>query len=287
MASQAVNPTEFRDGQRKQWSVAAHGWKKHSDWIDARVSGVSQRLVELAGVAPGSRVLDVAAGYGEPSLTAARVVGPDGSVVATDISAEMLAFGRERAAAAGVSNIEFIESDAVSLDFPPDTFDAAVSRWGIIFDPDGEGAAARVREFLKPGAKFAISSWGPPERAPFLALPMRVVMQRLGVPPPAPGTPGPLSRPTAEAIGGLLKGGGFTDIAVEETEVTFEYTSPEEFTSFVREIAPPVTAMMADRSPEVQQETWTAIAEAAREEVSEPDGSLRLTNQVLMASGKA
>jgi ubiquinone/menaquinone biosynthesis C-methylase UbiE len=149
-----------------------------------------------------------AAGYGEPSPTAAQATGPEGGVVAADISAEMIAFGRERAAAAGLENIEFIESDAASLEFSEDTFDAALSRWGIIFDPDGEAAAARVRTFLRPGARMAISSWGSPDRVPFLAIPMRTAMQRLQVAPPPPGTPGPLSRPTQEALGGLLEAGG-------------------------------------------------------------------------------
>src|SRR4051812_7891177 len=103
---------EFRDGQRQQWNSAATGWRKWSELIDQSASGISERLVELAGVAPGSRVLDVAAGYGEPSLTAAKAAGPEGSVTATDISAEMLAYGRERAAAAGLENLEFVESDA-------------------------------------------------------------------------------------------------------------------------------------------------------------------------------
>src|SRR4051794_10797428 len=245
MEAKAVDPVEFRQGQRQQWDTAATGWRKWSELIDGAASGVSDRLVELGGVQPGSRVLDVAAGYGEPSLSAARKAGAEGRVVATDISAEMLAFGRERAAAAGLENMEFVESDAASLDFPEGSFDAAISRWGIIFDPDGEAAAARVRTFLEPGARMAIASWGPPERVPFLAIPMRTAMQRLQVPPPPPGTPGPLSRPTPEALGGLLEGGGFSDVQVEETEVTFAWPSPEEFTTFIKEIAPPISAMIA------------------------------------------
>ena len=65
-------------------------------------------------------------------------------------------------------------------------------------------------------------------------------MKLLEVPPPPPGTPGPLSRPTPDAIGGLLEGGGFSDVEVEELEVTFEYDSPEEFTAFIRETIPPI-----------------------------------------------
>ena len=212
MESKAVDAVEFRDGQRHQWNNAATGWRRWSELIDGAASGISERLVELAGVEPGSRVLDVAAGYGEPSLTAARRAGADGAVLATDISAEMIAFGRERAATAGLENIEFVQSDAASLDFPRASFDAALSRWGIIFEPDAEAAATHIRSFLKPGRRMAISSWGSPDRVPFLGIPMRTAMQRLGVLPPPPGTPGPLSRPTPQALGGLLEAAGFSDV---------------------------------------------------------------------------
>src|SRR5215218_6526871 len=121
MESKSLDPDEFRDTQQEQWDVAAPGWKKWSGWLDSHAGRVSERLVELAGVEPGSRVLDVAAGYGEPSLTAARKAGPDGAVVSTDLSAEMLAYGRERAAAAGLDNVEFMHADASALDFPAES----------------------------------------------------------------------------------------------------------------------------------------------------------------------
>jgi ubiquinone/menaquinone biosynthesis C-methylase UbiE len=142
--------------------------KEWSEFNDSADRHISERLAELADMQSGSWVLDVAAGYGEPALAAARKAGPGGRVVATDISAEMLAFGRERAAAAGLGNVEFVHSDASSLNFPRASFDAAVSRWGIIFEPDAEAAAARIRGFLKPGARMAISSWGEPDQVPFL-----------------------------------------------------------------------------------------------------------------------
>jgi enediyne biosynthesis protein CalE5 len=284
--AKTIDAVEFRDGQRKQWNTAATGWRKWSELIDEAASGISERLVELAAVEPGSRVLDVAAGYGEPSLSAARRAGAEGSVVATDISAEMIAFGRERAAAAGLENIEFVESDAASLDFPEASFDAALSRWGIIFEPDGEAAATRIRSFLKPGARMAISSWASPDRVPMLAIPMQTAMQRLNVPPPPPGTPGPLSRPTPEALSGLLQAGGFSGVEVEEAEVAMEFRSAEEFTTFIREIAPPITAMIAPHPKEVQDETWAAITEAVRE-VAADDGAVRLSSVALLAAGRA
>jgi SAM-dependent methyltransferase len=281
----AVDPAGFRAAQHANWDAAAAGWMQWSEFNDRADRHVSERLVELAGVRAGSRILDVAAGYGEPALTAARMAGPEGRVVATDISAEMLAFARERAAAAGLGNVEFIESDASSLDFPPASFDAAVSRWGLIFEPDAEAAAGRIRGFLEPGARIAIASWGEPDQVPFLSLPMRTTRERFGLAPPPPETPGPLSRPTPDAIGGLLAGGGFSEIAVEQAEVIFEFESPAQFTSYVRAISAPIRAMIEQHAGEEQEEAWEAITQAATGAAG--PGPLRLENAVLLASGTA
>src|SRR5687767_12378838 len=277
---------EFRDGQRQQWAKGAEGWRKWSDFIDAAITHVSKRMVELAGVEPGSRVLDVAAGYGQPSLTAAAVAGAEGKVVATDISPEMLAYGRERAAAAGLENVEFVESEAASLDFPPESFDAALSRFGIIFEPEAEAAAARVRGFLVPGSRMVISSWGPPERVPFIAIPMGTAMRMLGIDPPPAGTPGPLSRPTPEALGGLLEGGGFSDVDIEEIEVSFEWASAAEFVAMVKDTVPPLVAVIENNAPDNPDAVWKAIVDAVEARASD-DGTVQFSNLALLAAGRA
>ena len=286
MSSPEIDPAQFRDAQKESWGEAAAGWKKWSGWWDRCASAVSERLVELASVESGSRVLDIAAGYGEPSLTAARKAGGEGTVVSTDIAAEMLAYGRERADAAGLQNIEFMVSGANDLDFPHESFDAAVSRWGIIFEPDGEGTAGRIRGFLKPGARFAISSWGTPEQVPMIARPMKAAIGFLGIDPPPPGTPGPLSRPTPEEIGGLLQGGGYSEVQTDEMDIDCDWSSPEEFTTYVREVIAPITRMIEAQPEEVQPEAWKAIEDDIRE-LAEDDGSLSLPNRVLFAVGQA
>ena len=286
MKSEAIDPLAFREAQHKHWDSAAVGWMKWSEFNDRADRHISERLVELAGVRSGSRVLDIAAGYGEPALTAARKAQPDGRVVATDISAEMLAFARERAAAAGLGNVEFVQSDASGLDLPLASFDAAVSRCGVIFEPDAEAAGARIRGFLKPGARVAISSWGEPDRVPFLSIPMRTTMERLGVPPPPAGTPGPLSRPTPAALGGLLEAAGFSKIGVEQNEVTFEFDSPEQFTAYIRAISAPIRAMIEQHAGEAQEEAWDAITLAAAK-AGGGSKPLRFANEVLLASGAA
>jgi SAM-dependent methyltransferase len=282
----AIDPSDFREAQNRNWDSAAVGWNEWREFNDRADAHISRRLVELAGVEPGSRVLDVAAGYGEPALTAARAAGAGGQVVATDISAEMLAFGRERAAAAGLTNVEFVKADCSNLDFAPASFDAVVSRWGIIFEPDAEAAAGRIRRFLKPGSRMAISSWGTPDQVPFLSIPMRTTMARFDVPPPAPGTPGPLSRPTPDALGGLLEQGGFSDVEVEQSEVVFEFDSPEQFTAYVRAIAAPIRAMIEQRAGDSQEAAWDAITQAAAA-AGGGSGPVSFSNVVLLASGVA
>src|SRR5262249_30674604 len=180
-------------------------------------------------------------------------------------ASEMLAYGRERASGQGLDNIEFIEANAASLDFSEGSFDAALSRWGIIFEPEAEAAAARVRGFMDPGTRMAISSWGAPDRVPMISMPMMTAFKVLEVPPPPPGTPGPLSRPTHEAISSLLEGGGFTEVQVEEVNVALTWGSAEEFTTFVEEIVAPLTALLANHPTEKQEEVWAAITAGAAE----------------------
>ena len=114
---------------------------------------------------------------------------------------------------------------------------------------------------------------------------MMTAMKRLELPPPPPGTPGPLSRPTPEAVGGLLEGGGFSDVEVEQLELSMEWDSPADFTSFVKEIAPPVSNILKPHPEQVQEETWAAITEAAGDYVE--GGRVRMENLVLIAAGSA
>ena len=133
---------------------------------------------------------------------------------------------------------------------------------------------------------MAIASWGEPDQVPFLSIPMRTTMQRLNVPAPPAGTPGPLSRPTPAAVGGLLEGGGFSKVTVEQNEVTYEFDSPERFTAYIRAISAPIRAMIEQHAGEAQDEAWDAIAQAAAAAVGGAR-PLRFSNVVLLASGTA
>jgi enediyne biosynthesis protein CalE5 len=150
------DPEQFKQAQRQAWGRTASGIKTWWPVLEEGYQKLSDKLVELAGVRPGSKVLDVATGSGEPAITAARRVQPNGKVLATDISPEMLEIGRERAEKLGLQHIiEFRESDAESLKLPDKSFDAVLCRMGLMFLPNLPDALRIFHNTLVPNGKIA------------------------------------------------------------------------------------------------------------------------------------
>jgi SAM-dependent methyltransferase len=279
------DPVRYKADTTAEWREAADGWRAWAGVLEAADAGqaVSRRLVELARISPGAAVLDVAAGYGEPSLTAARATGPGGRVVCTDISAPMLAVARERAAAAGLGNLEFAEADAEALDLPKASFDAVLSRQGLQFLPDVGETLARLRSLLVPGGRLAAAVWGPPAQVPFAA-PVPVIRAELGLPPPPAGTPGPFALGDRARLQEVVEAAGFREVATGAATATYRLASPEQATRWLRDVAPPITALVAGQDAEVQERVW-ARATAAWAPFTDAGGQVCLDNQVLWVTG--
>jgi SAM-dependent methyltransferase len=279
------DPVRYKADTSAEWRDAADGWRAWAGVLEAADAGlgVSRRLVELARVGPGAAVLDVAAGYGEPGLTAARAAGPAGRVVCADLSGPMLALARERAAAAGLGNLDFVEADAEALDLPEASFDAVLSRQGLQFLPDVPGTLARLRSFLVPGGRLAAAVWGPPARVPFAA-PVPVIRAELGLAPPPAGAPGPFALGDRARLATLVEAAGFREVATGTATATYRFASPDEATRWLRDVAPPITALVAGQPPEVEERVW-ARATAAWAPFTDAGGRVRLDNQVLWVTG--
>ncbi len=275
----AFDPDAFKEAQRTDWCTAARGWHRWYDVLEAGGSTVSRTLVGLAGIGPGDTVLDVATGYGEPALTAARVVGPTGRIVATDIAADMLAFGRERAIQATLDNINFVESDAETLSFDDESFDAILSRQGLQFLPDVPGTLRRLRRFLRRDGRLACAVWGPPNTVQF-AHPVPVILQELRLPAPAAGLPGVFALADAGRLAQLARAAGFRDVETGTVTAVYETSSPAEMTRWLRDVAPPVTNLLGGRSPEVQERVWRKVTEAW-EPLTTATGGVRTENQAI------
>lgn len=222
---------------------------------------VSDRMVELAEIGAGQRVLDLATGIGEPAITAAHLVGSRGMVVATDLSTEMLAIGKKRAVQLGLENIEFRQMDAEAVDQLEGNFDAILCRWGLFFLPDLKTALVKMRKQLAPGGRLVAAVFDKPPKVPVLSLPMKVVgdiLQRQ--PPPGPNV---FSLSNVVALKNTFAEADFTKIQTETLNNTIEFASADDFTLFVKDVAAAVNRLISDQSPEKQTEVWQAITQAA------------------------
>ncbi len=204
----------------------AAAWHKWFHIMEDAAQPVSDLMVERAGLAPGHRVLDVATGLGEPAIAAARRIAPTGFVEATDISEDMLGFGRARAAELGVTNIAFRRMGAEEAGQSAAAYDAVLCRWGLMFVDGLDSVLAGLRECPVPGGCLAATVWGPPEGAPALGLAARVVLESLGMAPPDEGAKTPFALADVAALERRFENAGLAQIRGEWMTVTFHLREP-------------------------------------------------------------
>jgi enediyne biosynthesis protein CalE5 len=283
--AQTVDSIAFKQRMRQEWNDAADGWRRWCHVVEGKDGGQrhSTKLVELARIRSGASVLDVGGGYGEPSLTAARVAGPKGRVVCTDISPELLAFARERAREAGLDNIEFIEADAERLDFAKESFDAIVSRALLMFLPDVPGTLTRLRSFLTPGGRFTASVWGEKSKVQF-ATAGSVIADELGLPPPPSRLPGVFALSDQRRLERLVQEAGFQDVETGTVSVIFETETPAQFAEFIRDVAPPFSVLLKDQSLDERERIWGKVTEAYGR-FADARGRVRTTNEAIWVAG--
>jgi enediyne biosynthesis protein CalE5 len=297
MANRDIDPETFTAGEQAAWDSVARAWSKWWPRFEAAAQPLNDRLVALAGVAPGHRVLDIATGIGEPSVTAAQLVGPTGHVLACDLSSIMLEIGRERAADVGLTNIEFAEENAcapaaipapvpapIAVTDEAALFDAAVCRWGLMLMLDPAIALQRVHERLRPGAKFAAAVWSRPQDAPLISLAGCVLRRELDLPAPDPEAPGPFRLCDPDALPTLLVDAGFRDVVTESFIVGMEFDSADQFVAFITEISSSARKVLADADAATRHRLLDAIA-AESGSYALADGRIRFENRTLCATG--
>jgi len=283
MSSNTFDVERFKRDSRTSWDAAAAGWEKWWPLFERAAQSVSTRVVELARVKAGDRVLDIATGTGEPAITAARKVGANGRVIGVDHSAGMLEVARRRAASLGLSNVEYREGEAASLREPTGSFDAVLCRWGLMFVPDLAAAARGIHDALKPGAWLATAVWDTGEKVPMITIAGPQVRALLGIAPPPPGTPNPMSLADTSILERSLTGAGFRDFKVEPMNVTFEFDSPEKFLESRKDISYDFRTAMASQPPEMQRRLEELVIKEAQPYVA-ADGKMRCNNQTFLIS---
>lgn len=233
------------DRENKTWSSVAEGWKKHDEQLKKSGEPVTQRLIEVAAIQAGHRVLDIASGTGEPAIPMAQLVGETGFVVGTDLSDDMLAVAREKAHQLSVTNIEFHRVDGETLAFDPESFNATTMRWGLMFMPEPEKILGQIHGLLKDEGRIAVACWAEPERNPFFTHIMGILMKYMDVPKPPEGAPGVFAFANPDRLTQTLAQSGFRDVEIEDLEVTmFEADSGEEYWQMMVDIAGPITQLV-------------------------------------------
>jgi ubiquinone/menaquinone biosynthesis C-methylase UbiE len=262
VTASSSNDRTYKDDVRREWTAAATGWRKWIGTLEGESAGpvVTRALLEQAGVRTGDHVLDVGSGYGEPGLSAAQAVGPTGHVTCLDISADMLAFAEERSRSCGLDNVTFVEGDVETTQLAPEGFDVVLSRATLMYAEDPLATLRRLKAALRPGGRLAIAVWATPDKVAF-ATPVPVMVDMLGIDPPT-GGPGPFALGGDGVLESLVREAGFTDVVSGTTVAAYKTPSAEACTEWVRDVAPPITDLIADQPASVQEQVWEHVTQA-------------------------
>ena len=265
MPATKFDPIRFKETTRSQWQTAAEAWNDWGGCLSRWLGPATERMLDLAGVREGSHVLDVAAGAGEQTITTARRVGPGGRVLATDLSSNILEYARRAAEALKLSQVETRTLDGERLDeLPPESFDAVISRVGMIYFPDQQRALRGMLNALKPGGRVGVISYSTADKNEFFSVPVSIIRERAQLPPPLPGQPGPFSLGTVEVLSDALTRAGFKEVHAELFDAPLELESAAECLRFERESFGALHQMLGGLSDAEQESTWSEIEAALK-----------------------
>jgi ubiquinone/menaquinone biosynthesis C-methylase UbiE len=263
MAKKAeVDGHAFKAATLNQWEKAARGWDDHTPWIREWLRAATDAMLDMAGVKPGTRVLDVAAGAGDQTLDIAKRVGPGGSVLATDLSAGILEFAKINVRAAGYGNVETRVADGERLDVGEAQFDAAICRLGLMLFPDPVQGLREMHRALKPGGGVCILVFSRPDVNPCIAILMSTALRRAGLPSRDPYQPGGLlSLGKPGLIDQMFGTAGFKDVATTSIDAPFRLPSAQHYLEFVRSSASPIQQILGKLDADAAEAAWAEMAE--------------------------
>jgi ubiquinone/menaquinone biosynthesis C-methylase UbiE len=239
---------------------AGERFKKQSAEMGAAVTAA---IVEEAQVAPGMRVLDLACGSGEPSISIAALLKGSGHVVGVDMAAAPLEVARERASKRGLNNVEYQQADVHALPFADESFDRISSRLGVMFFSDLAKALGEMRRVLKPGGKVALLGWGSMEQPYFDSTigTVRRMRPELEVPPQARAM---FKFGIPDTLAASLREAGFDQVDERVRELSWDWHgSPEEMWDYFRGVTVPFRALLekVDGDAEVDAAVMAALQE--------------------------
>ncbi|MBL8859278.1 MAG: class I SAM-dependent methyltransferase [Planctomycetes bacterium] len=255
------DPIKYKQTTQQQWQEAAEAWHRWGPTLNSWLGPVTEVMLDIAKVGTAQRVLDVAAGAGEQTMTIARRVGPTGHVLATDISSKILEFAAAEAQRRGLSNVECRVMDGENLDVQRGTFDAVVSRVGLIYFPDQQKALAGMKRALKPGGRVAAIVYSTPDKNAFFSTPVGIIRRRANLGPPLPGQPGPFSLGAPGVLEAAFAKAGFRNIETRVVPAPLRMPTSTDCVRFEQESFGALHQMLSTLDEAARQDAWREIAD--------------------------
>jgi SAM-dependent methyltransferase len=260
----SFDAAKYKNAQREQWNRDCAAWRRWTPALERWYGGATCRMLDLARVRPGQRVLDVAAGAGEPALSAAERVGPGGYVLATDISERTVELALQVARERGFGQVETRTMDGEELALPDASFDVVLCRLGLMYMPHPVTALREWRRALRAGGRVAVAVFSTPDRNAWGAVPASIIRRRAQLPPPVPGQPGPFSLGGPGVLEGVFLQAGFVDVEVCAVPAPHTTNSAAEYVRVAREAFGAFRAMMAHLSPPERASVWREVEDSMR-----------------------
>lgn len=221
--------SEPNRGQAELWNTrAGNTWVELQELIDRLFAPVEAEVVEAGFPGEGGSVLDIGCGAGATTLAMARRLGPAGSCLGVDISAPLVEAAQRRAAEAGLDKVEFVAADAQAYAFEAARFDAAISRFGVMFFDDPVAAFANIRRALRPGGRLAFVAWRSPAENPFMTAAGRAAAPFLPeLPAYEPDAPGQFGFAREQRVRQILGDAGWSGVEVRSWDIEVSLDAQE------------------------------------------------------------